>query len=337
MRRSSAIAPRFVVLVSLVLAAATLGLGPASAEPTYDQPVWFQWHKAGLRALIVPPVHGQLVNGNGVLNGGDPDELTLSNSYVQAIQDAIATWRVAIDAYGPSWLSQNLSVDVDVLGTDALAPLSSYDILFLTPERMPTFLGAATRLAPCGVLDSGRQTLVDATVGTPAQDALETVLEDTLDPIRESEPVAGTCDADAPCLALVNLVRETSFTYTDFFNVGGHEFGHCLGLDHSTRVDDLMDGFYYDFVGEAGNDFRCMSNLNVAGLELVFHEAILGTPAPSLVASMDAASYAQVACGPGLDASPPLPVAIVVHLLYCVLDRPLLPPSAPKTCLPPID
>jgi hypothetical protein len=93
----------------------------------------------------------------------------------------------------------------------------------------------------------------------------------------------------------------TSFTYEDMYNVSAHEFGHCLGLDHTDGspadqviLHDVIYAVYQDPPGAAGNHKHCMSNLNVAGLERVFG-ALFGQPSGG-TATMASTSYQKIAC-----------------------------------------
>lgn len=82
-----------------------------------------------------------------------------------------------------------------------------------------------------------------------------------------------------------------SFTEADLFNTMSHEFGHCLGANHTGDLDggsvgdpghpdhDVMEGRYEHDIGAAGNHRHCVSNLNVKVIEAAFN----GVPGPSLV------------------------------------------------------
>lgn len=136
---------------SLVVSGSALGSSPA-----YELPVWFNWAEKSLDVVIVPPAHGQLVNGGGVLNGSDPAELTPFNSYLEAIEDSIAAWDSAIAQFGSEWLKANVKTNVYVLGRDEVPMdvLRDPEILVVTDENKGTILGVAVSTNPCIVDNS---------------------------------------------------------------------------------------------------------------------------------------------------------------------------------------
>lgn len=91
------------ILLSLLTAAAGAPSGLAShADGAFDQNVAFRWGaERQFDVVIVPPLHGQLLNGNGLLNGGSSAETNpFSNSYTSAILQAIEGWKRAMDIFG---------------------------------------------------------------------------------------------------------------------------------------------------------------------------------------------------------------------------------------------
>lgn len=124
---------------------------PASGATTYRQPVWFQWDTSNLDVLIVPPEHGQVINGGGVLGGQGVNEVTPFNSYLTAIEDAIAAWDVAVTTYGLSWLKNGFHTNVYVLGRDVVpaAALIGPEIVFVTDQTKANTLGVSFSTRPC--------------------------------------------------------------------------------------------------------------------------------------------------------------------------------------------
>jgi hypothetical protein len=201
--------------------------GSTTSGVVYELPRWFEWDRAALEVLIVPPNHGELVNGNGFLGGsGDPNELDpYKNSYTRAIEDSIAAWENSITQFGPSWLVDGLTIDTYVIGRDQI-PQSALE----QPEIV---------------------VYTDATKG----------------------PILGFALSSDPCIVNNSKFFVTSMTYEDMYNINGQEFGHCLGLLHTSDGrpnHDVMDGTYDDAPGAAGTHLHCVSNLDVLGLEQVF-------------------------------------------------------------------
>lgn len=233
--------------------------GGGPKDTNYKQPLFFEWEKGTLDVLIVPPEHGQLVNGNGALNGGDVGELDpCSNSYLTAIEGSINDWRRAANAFGSADLKSTLVTKDYVVGCEPVPDeaLREPEIVIVTDESKAVVLGVAISF-------------------------------------RAGEPRI----EDAPCLVDNSKLFVTSFTQEDMYNVNGQEYGHCLGLDHTeggpkgdkTLEDDIMFATYEQEPGAAGNHRQCMSNLNVKGLELVFGEG-------SETATMAPAEYQRINC-----------------------------------------
>ena len=202
----------------------------------YTQPTFSQWPSPEYDIIIVPPNHGQIYNfETGILGGGDYGELTLENTYLAAVEDAVAAWDGAVQMFGSPRLRQAWVTNAYVVGRDQIPQeaLSDPEILVFTDEENGFSLGTTYRA-----------------------------------------PV---------CISRMSKFSLLSFTYADMFNVTIHEVGHCLGLGHmgdQGGVDplselkhpehDVMNGFYGDSIGYAGNHLHCASNLNVWGLEWIF-------------------------------------------------------------------
>ena len=87
--------------------------------PPYSQPTFDQWDTTKLDIIIAPPAHGQIYNGNGALNGGDPGEVGIANSYVRATEDSIAEWQRVVRKYGPKYM-RKFTLKTYVVGRDEI-------------------------------------------------------------------------------------------------------------------------------------------------------------------------------------------------------------------------
>jgi hypothetical protein len=245
-----------VVMMSLFMMGSAVA-APVQGEPPYEQPIWFQWERAELDILIVPPNHGQIYNEGGPLGGQGPGELTPTNSYLKAIDASIEAYRQAAAEFGPRWLKKGLELRSYVLGRDQVPQeaLEEPEIVVVTDESKASVLGIAINLRPCIVNNSKMMT--------------------------------------------------TSVTYADMYNIMGQEFGHCLGLDHvaggrpgdPVLALDVLNGTYPHQPGQAENPLHCLSNMNVAGLKVVFGPA-LGKRIPLSTVETPPAAYRTTDCLP---------------------------------------
>lgn len=249
-----------VVVLGLVAMAAV----PASANHAsgfFEQPVWFQWNESDLDVLIVPPNHGQLRNGNGALNGGDPNELNpLANSYLRATEASIADWDRAIAEYGEGWLAAGVVTNVYVVGRDPIpdAALQDPEIIVTTDETKGSILGVAVNSRPCLVVNSKVFTTSFS-------------YEDMFN-INSQEY--------GHCLGLSHVPGDAR---------GTRASGYTDGDEH-----DPMNGAYPDQLGIASGHLHCVSNLNVAGLEEVFRRELTLVPGAS-VAKVAVGAYVRPA------------------------------------------
>lgn len=135
--------------------AAPLGIASHN-DGFYDIPVWFEHSRRTLDVLIVPAEHGPIVNGDGVLGGGNAvaEANPLTNAYTRAMIDSVNNWQVAIDAYAPAWLKDRLVLNVYVLGVGTPLLPTQYEIVVASDENKLTTLGIAVSGSPCLVLNS---------------------------------------------------------------------------------------------------------------------------------------------------------------------------------------
>lgn len=247
-----------------------------ATPPTTDyvEPVWFEWDKTKLDVLIAPPGHGQLLNSDGALGGQGPSELTpYDNSYIRATEDSIQAWRDAVQAFGSDRLKDGLQINSYVLGRDLVPQeaLQEPEVVITTGEDNPIYLGVAISTRPCLIQNN-------------------------------------------------KFFFGTSFSYADMYSINAQEFGHCLGLEHvytgSEDRDapdphpvlnyDALRAYYPHQLGSNSSRLQCVSNLNVAGMELVFGEALGASGGTAARIAPD--RYVRMPCnGPGEDPLPPPP------------------------------
>lgn len=113
--------------------------------------------------------------------------------------------------------------------------------------------------------------------------------------------MGGSVPAD--CLISNSMFFAQSFSYTDMFSVNLHEFGHCLGLDHTvaaeeddTIIHEMMAPAYPHDPGAAGTHFHCISNLNLKGVAVAF-SAAFGRDVDTDKVVMNDREYRKFPCG----------------------------------------
>ena len=143
-------------LLATLAAVACLGWGHASAaRATFVLPNWFEWDTEAIDVFVLPPGHGQIINDEGVLAGGDTDELhPYANSYTRAIENSIRAWKSGIRRFGAAWLRTGLALETYVLGRDHVPAGITPEIVIVTDETKGQILGMAHDTRPCVVNNS---------------------------------------------------------------------------------------------------------------------------------------------------------------------------------------
>jgi hypothetical protein len=234
-------------MIHLVVAA-TLVVGAASGvaladhdDGIYELPAQDDWTKARLRVYVVPPMHGQLYNGNGALGGADPNEVTpFKNSYLRAIEASIREWNNGIRKFGSRKLKKRFKASVYVLGRDELPDNKQPDILVVTDENKGPILGFAAFGQPCIVNNS--QMFVRS--------------------FNYADMFNVMGQEYGHCLGLGHV---------------GSQGGVEPTSSQKHPEHDVMNGFYADSIGAKGTHLHCVSNLDVKGLEFTFVKTLKGT------------------------------------------------------------
>ena len=223
----------------------TTFLLPAAADHddgVYELPSYANWDHGDLSVLIVGPVHGQIYNADaGVLNGGDPNELTPFNSYLEAIEAAIAEWNHAVEMLGADWLKDVYEPSVYVLGRDSVPPdvLASPDILVITDENEGPSLG----------------TSIWAKTGHVRTPCVVRMSSSWIGSFSYADMYNVTAQEFGHCLGLNHV---------------GSQAGVDPTSDLKHPEHDVMNGFYTHNIGEPDTHLHCVSNLDVLALEHVF-------------------------------------------------------------------
>lgn len=227
------------MLLALLLVWALTGTAQADHEDDgiYEIPAIAMWPDPHLTVLVVPPTHGPILNESGLFGGGSAtSELTpFTNTYLKAIEDAIAAWDEAIDTLGADWLKQAYKVDVYVAGRDTVPPavLADPDILVFSDEESLGSLGTAIRVTPC----------------------LVRMAKSLILSFSYADMYNITGQEFGHCLGLQHV---------------GSQGGVDPTSDLKHPEHDIMNGFYTHFVGSADTHLHCISNLDMLGLEFIF-------------------------------------------------------------------
>ena len=241
---------------------------------------WDMWDPGPLNVLIIPPAHGPLFGPGGVLQSGDPGELTPFNTYLTAVEDSIAAWSVAVQTFGSADLRRSFQPHVYVLGRDVppAEALSSPDIVITTNDETVLGLGYAFRPYPCFVNNS------------------------------EAEGIASYAD--------IFNINGQEYGHC----LGVNHVGSQGGVDPTSPLQhpehDIMNGFYTHDVGDETTHLHCISNLDVLALNYVFAHKnpgnipVLNRETADL--SMHVDNYRTTCGADGLDPSsrPPYPPAV---------------------------
>ena len=107
-------------VAAALLALACFAPPVAAEEPRYRLPTNGSWADGEVDVIVVPPLHGPLVNGHGPLGGGGSEEIGLSNSYVRATKKSIAQYTRVVRKFGPRWLAKELKITTYVVGRDEI-------------------------------------------------------------------------------------------------------------------------------------------------------------------------------------------------------------------------
>lgn len=227
----------------LALAALAAPLGVATHDDgDYEIPLFFEWgdDHLELETILVPPGHGQITNNDGLFGGDlESDWDACTGTYTQAMLDSIENWRVAIAAFGSSFLAGNLTIVTWTLGCDPNEDMpASPEIVVYTDESKGPVLGfAATNMpdTPHCIVNNGK-------------------FHTNLKSWNYEDMFNVMGQEFGHCLGLGHTG-----------DVSGAPAGAASHPGH-----DTMEGRYEHSIGAAGTHRHCVSNLNVLALESVF-------------------------------------------------------------------
>ena len=224
-----------VALLALLMQFAAGAARADHEDGFYSQPTHTQWDRMVFDVLIVPPNHGQIFNfDTDILGGGDVNELTPNNTYLAAMERAVAAWDEAVALFGSGQLRSRFVTNVYVVGRDSIptGALSDPEILIVSDENQAFSLGTTYR-APVCVSRMSKFSIVSFTYA----DMYNVTLHEY-----------------GHCLGLGHM---------------GDQGGVDPLAEQKHPEHDVMNGFYGDSVGFEGTHLHCISNLNVWGLEWV--------------------------------------------------------------------
>lgn len=95
--------------------------------------------------------------------------------------------------------------------------------------------------------------------------------------------------------SMIHPIQAYTLTYADMYSLAGHEFGHCLGMDHPQDHQPLHDIMSYEPWPYPAP--RCPSNLNLLAVASAFAGAF-GQPGAGATVKMPSSEYQQY-CPPG--------------------------------------
>lgn len=248
-------------VVALMLALIPARAGADHDDGRYKQPARSRWTITELDVVVVPPNHGQLVNDDGALNDGDPNELTPTNSYLRAIEEAIEEWRRGIELFGSRSLKTSLEFKVYVLGRDDIPSdvLLAPDILITSGEAMVGVVGVAVSAADPCIINIGTSSFLGS--------------------FTYADMFNIHAHEFGHCLGLNHIGLQ-------------EDAGDVNHPEH-----EMMNDTYADTIGLKGRHLHCVSNLNILGLEYVFSNLSGGEKVEVL--SLPTSEYATTCEGRG--------------------------------------
>lgn len=154
MRRKLAVA----LALGLIAAAPLTPTSARAQSSNYVLPLMFQWEKSDIDVVVIPPEHGQIYNADGTFGGQGTGELTPNNTYMKAIEAALADWNKAIQQFGSTRLKEALNINIYVLGRDpeAAGLVATAEIVVMTDQGKGPVLGYSLTGTSCYVLTSKR-------------------------------------------------------------------------------------------------------------------------------------------------------------------------------------
>lgn len=220
---------------------------------------------------------------------------------IQLYEQSIAAWQDGIQALGPDWLRNGISMQVYKVGYEPVPNEALWD-----PEII--VISASYNPVRFGLLGIGQNVPVTACHGITFP--IESMEQARTIPNFHYHDGSGYATARAQCnqggytCFVINMeaIGNTAQARRNMYDLNSHEFGHCLGIGH---VGDALDFAASSFPPQdimsyqLGSHVHCVSTLNIKALEKTYGHLLgqggTGNTANSYV-HMDPADWRDDEC-----------------------------------------